>query len=93
MHYENGKNVWQYKHEIVIPFAKFLFFVGINFRESVMKLVAIRKAFANCKRKYLGEILKIGHGRNIRKDCDDLQILRKFLPRKSLSSLDMLHFL
>ena len=93
MHYENGENVWQYNHAIVIPFAKFLYFVSINFRESVMKLVAIKKAFANCKRKYLGEILKIGHGRNIRKENDNLQIFRKFLPCKSLSLLDMLHFL
>ena len=75
MYYLNGKIFWQYKHVIAIRFAKFLYFVSINFRESVVKLVAIRKAFANCKRKYLGKILIIGHGRNIRKECKNLQIL------------------
>ena len=84
MYYLNGKNFWQYKHAIAIPFAKNLCFVSINFRGTVIKLVAIRKAFANCKRKYLGKVLKIRHGGNIRKECENLQILRKLLPRKSL---------
>ena len=52
MYYLNGKNVWQYKHAIAIYFANFLYFVSINFRESVIKLVGIRKAFANCKKNF-----------------------------------------
>ena len=61
------------------PFAKFLYFVSINVRESVIKLVALRKGFANCKSKYLGKILKIGHGRNICKECENVIFLIKFL--------------
>ena len=85
MYYLNGKNVWQYKHAIAIYFANFLYFVSINVRESVIKLVGIRKAFANCRKKYLGKISKIGRGGNIRKECGNLQILQRVLPRKSLS--------
>ena len=50
---------WNKFLTIAILFEKILCFVSINFQESVIKLVAIRKAFANCKRKYLGKILKI----------------------------------
>ena len=38
----NGKTFWQSKHAMAIPFAKFLYFVNINFRESVNRLAAIR---------------------------------------------------
>ena len=79
MYYLNRTNFWQYKHAIAILFTAFLCFVSINFRESVIKLVAIRKAFANCKRKYLGKILKIGQWRNICKECENVIFLITFL--------------
>ena len=43
-----------------------------------------KKNVCKLKGKYLGKIVKTGHGRNLRKEYENLQILRKFLPRKSL---------
>ena len=36
----------------------------------------------NCKGKYLGKIVKRGHGRNLRKEYENLQnfALQKFVP-------------
>ena len=76
----NGKK----KHVLAIPFPKLLYFVSTNFQELVIKLAAIRKTFANCKVKYLRKIVKIRHGRNLHKESENLEILQKFLPRKSL---------
>ena len=68
------------EHSIVIPFAKFLNFVSINLR--AITLAAIGKTFVNCKRKYFGKTVKIGHGRNPRKECENFKILRMFFPQK-----------
>ena len=84
MYYLKGKNFWQKKHAIAIPLAKF---ISTNFRESVIKLAAKKKMFGNRKGKYLGKIVKIGHGRNLCKECENLQIVRKFLPRKKFIPL------
>ena len=90
MYYLNGKNVGNRSMQLAILYfytfytfyTKFLYFVSINFRESVIKLVAIRKAFANCKRKYLGKILKIGHGRKFAKNVKICKFCEIFYPEK-----------
>ena len=39
------------------------------------------------------KIVKIGHVRNLNKECENLQILQWFLPQKGLFLQDMLHCL
>ena len=38
--------------------------------------------FLNCKRKYLGKIMKIGYGRNLRKECENHKFCESFSPYK-----------
>ena len=53
------EKLWAIETCTAIPFAKFLYFVSINFQESVIKLAVARKTFANCKVKCSGKIVKI----------------------------------
>ena len=55
-------------------------FSGIGYQTCCNK-----ESVCELQKEIFGQNFEIEHGKNIRKECENLQILRKFLPRKSLS--------